>query len=135
MKILEWLGGSQGVGMSSKVIALTALGSMPKDAHYTYPHDGDDFGRCWRLLQLCPDAKAGLTHLSAEGGEVWAALIARWADIEVAYLSDKERHERGDRERDGWKCYPLMQSIIRPIEDAKRSVIRGKDFNIHVGKS
>lgn len=35
--ILKWLGGSRGVGLSSKAIALTALGEMPERPDY--PHD------------------------------------------------------------------------------------------------
>lgn len=132
MKILEWLGQDRGVGLSSKAIALTALNAMPK--HPSYPHDGDDFGRCVVLLTLCPAAKDGLAKLATDGGPVWAALVPRWKEIEAAYFRDMDRHEAGNKNWKEYECYPLMQSIIRPIEDAERSVIRGKDFNIHVAR-
>lgn len=128
MRILEWLGRDQGIGLSSKAIALTALGEMPKNPNY--PHDGDDFGRCVRLLALCPDAKAGLDRLGKEGGSVWQALVPRWEDIRVAYLHDMDLHDKGERDYKKYKCYELMQSIIRPIEDAEGTVIRGKHFSI-----
>lgn len=128
MKILEWLGLDRGVGLSSKAIALTALGEMPKQPNY--PNDGDDFGRCVKLLALCPDAKAGLERLGREGGAVWKALVPRWKDIEIAWLHDMGLHEKGERDYKKYKCYALMQSIIRPIEDAEQTVIRGKNFTI-----
>jgi hypothetical protein len=100
--ILEWLAGD-GVGASSKMIALAALSRTPKRADTNYPHDPSDFGRCYRLLAQCPGARAGLDKLGAEAGPVWAALVARWAEIERAFLM-------------GEGCYELMQSIIRPAE-------------------
>jgi hypothetical protein len=130
MEILEWLGMEHGVGMSSKAVALTALGKMPRRP--SYPHDGDDFGRCVALLALCPDAKVGLDRLGKEGGSVWQALVPRWEEIEVAYRHDLDLNRDGVRDHKKYKCYTLMQSIIRPIEDAERTVIRGKGFNIHV---
>lgn len=129
MNILQWLGGSD-VGMSSKALALTALGEMPPRP--SYPHDGADFGRCHRLLTLCPDAYVGLERLGKEGGPVWQALVPRWSDIMAAYLHDAALEEKGIRDHKKFKCYDLMQSIIRPIEDASRSVVRGKGFSIHV---
>lgn len=132
MKILEWLARDCGVGLSSKAIALTALGEMPKRPNY--PHDGDDFGRCVKLLALCPDAKDGLERLGKEGGPVWQALVPRWEEIEKLWHHDINLRERGERDYKKYKCYTFMQSIIRPIEDAQHSVIRGKDFSIHVGK-
>lgn len=128
MKILEWLGRDHGVGLSSKAIALTALGAMPPRP--AYPHDGDDFGRCFKLLALCPEAQAGLDILGKEGGPVWQALVPRWKEIEKAWLYDMDLHERGIRDYKQYRCYTLMQSIIRPIEDAEGSVIRAGDFTI-----
>ena len=119
--ILKWLAGND-TGSSSKAIALTALGEMPPEPRY--PHDGDDFGRCMRLLALCPDAKAGLERLGREGGEVWQELVPRWSEIQDAYLHDLELHSRGNRNHKEYHCYDLMQSIIRPIEDALGLVVR-----------
>lgn len=121
MTILEWLGRDQGVGLSSKAIALTALGAMPKRPGY--PHDGGDFGRCFQLLVLCPEARTGLERLGREGGQVWQALVPRWEEIEAAYLYDLNLHEGGERDYKKYKCYTLMKSIIHPIEDTERRVI------------
>ena len=104
--ILRWLGGPD-TGLSSKAIALAALGAPPE--RLDYPHDADDFGRCFRLLAACPEAKAGRDWLANNGGPVWAALIARWDDIEAAYLHDLQLPSRA---KTGWRCSPLMRSII-----------------------
>lgn len=104
-KILRWLGGDIGVGLSSKAIALTALGEMP--ARPNYPHDPDDFSRCRQLLANIPYAKRGLEKLATDGGPVWRRLVARWDEIEAQFV---------ESERGGWKdngkCYHLMCSII-----------------------
>jgi hypothetical protein len=107
--ILRWLGESQGVGMSSKTIALTALGEMPNPP--CYPHDPDDFSRCRRLLATIPYAKRGLEKLGVDGGPVWKALAARWGEIDAQF----EESERGGWKDDG-KCYHLMRSIIDPAQ-------------------
>lgn len=126
MKILEWLAAGE-KGLSSETIALTALGEMPKRPNY--PHDGADYGRCVKLLALCPDAQIGLDRLGKEGGPVWQALVPRWEDIRVAWEHDVALHNAGERDRKKFKCYDLMQSIIRPVETG---VIRGKNFSIHI---
>jgi len=116
--ILKWLGGDD-TGLSSKAIALSALGEMPNGAVHKYPHDGSDYGRCHRLLQAAPEAKAGLEKLAKDGGPYWAALAARWDEIQAAYLRDLDRAS-GHRD----ETRALMRSILRPIEDADSSIIR-----------
>jgi hypothetical protein len=112
--ILKWLGGND-TGASSKALALAALGEMPERP--SYPSDGSDFGRCHRLLQAAPEARAGLEKLEVDGGPYWAALASRWDEITTAYVDEVERGARG-------KTYELMKSILRPIEDADRSFVR-----------
>lgn len=84
--ILKWLGGRD-VGQSSKAIALTAMGEMPRDPGY--PHDTNDLSRCLRLLAMAPEAQRGLDVLAKEGGPVWVALGARWKELEAAYRADE----------------------------------------------
>ena len=113
--ILGWLGGP-GVGESSKAIALAALGKMPMNP--SYPLDADDFGRCLRLLELCPEARRGLEKLAKDGGPVWAVLVPRWGEIRAAYLHDLALNVVGGREAKDHRCYELIKSIIRPAERA-----------------
>ena len=112
--LLEWLDGRD-TGLSSKSIALVALGGKAKESA-SYPHDGSDFGRCYRLLQMCPEAKVGLDRLAEVKPLIWKALSERWGDIEEAYHFDKRLYETVGRSAKGYRCYDLMQSIIRPAE-------------------
>jgi len=125
--IVKWLGGND-TGSSSKTIALTALGEMPQGASHKYPSDGADFGRCYRLIQAAPEAKAGLDRLATDGGPYWAALAARWDEIEAAYLRDIAK-PKGD------ETYALMKSILRPIEARDSRIVRlGEGVSIRFGK-
>lgn len=108
-QLLRWLGRDRGVGLSSKAIALTALGSMPKTPNY--PHDPDDFSRCRNLIAEFPQARRGLTKLARYGGPVWKDLVARWDEIEAQF----QESEAGGWNDNG-KCYHLMRSIIGPHE-------------------
>jgi hypothetical protein len=116
--IVKWVAGND-KGASSEAIAVSALGMVPKSP--SYPHDGSDFGRCYRLLKVAPEASKGLERLAADGGKVWAALVPRWHEIEAAYLSDKG-------------CYELLCEIIHPIEDASGKVVRLKGGAISFGR-
>lgn len=116
--ILQWLGGND-TGSSSKTIALTALGEKPNGAETRYPSDGADFGRCYRLLALCPGAQAGLDVLGRDGGPYWAALVSRWADIQKAYLAEIADPGRGKSE-----TYKLMRSILDPVEATDPRIVR-----------
>lgn len=112
--IVKWLGGRD-TGASSKALALAALGEMP--ARPTYPSDASDFGRCHRLLAEAPEAKAGLAKLGADGGPYWGALVAKWDAITAAYLAEDEPGGKG-------ATYDLLRSILTPIEDEDRNVVR-----------
>lgn len=118
LAIVEWLGGRD-TGLSSKAVALTALGRMPQSP--SYPHDGDDLGRIVRLLDKVPAASNALPVLAKDGGEIWGALVARWDDLVQVY-------------RDGGPIYELIGSIIRPIENASGRVVRlSGGASIHFG--
>jgi hypothetical protein len=110
--ILEWLDTGR-VGASSKSIALAALGRVTKSA--PFPWDGADFGRCYLLLQQCPEAKIGLDRLRDGGGPVWKMLVERWAEVEAAYLHDKTL---GPRSSD-YRCYDLIGSIILSVGERR----------------
>ena len=48
------------------------------------PHDPDDFGRCYRLLQLFPAWKFRLGEVAVRYSE-WEPLVREWADLELLY--------------------------------------------------
>ncbi len=99
-------------GQSSQCIADKMCGMVPTG---NYPHDGDDFGRCERLLALYPAWRARFGEMRVVN-EFWDALVPRWDEIAVAWRHDVELWRTKPRARDGWRCYPLMRSILDPIE-------------------
>ena len=58
-KLAAWLAKGD-TGLSSETIALRMCGIPNGRYGICYPHDGDDFGRCYRLLRLYPEWRARL---------------------------------------------------------------------------
>lgn len=52
-RAMRWAAGGD-TGSSSKAIMQTMMGEPPSDG-WCYPHDGGDFGRCYRLLAIIPE--------------------------------------------------------------------------------
>jgi hypothetical protein len=130
--IADWLLGND-TGSSSKALAAVALGANPAGANISYPHDGDDFGRCYRLLKSYPEAARGLERLGKEGGSYWRALVPRWSEIEQAYLHDLALPRGTDRKQ--YRCYDLMRSITDPVAKGDRSVIQlGNGMSMRFGQ-
>lgn len=104
-----WRMGSD-TGASSKVIWDVMMGQQPERS--AYPMDGDDLGRCLRLLELIPEWKPRMPEMAAVS-PYWAALVKDWADLDrLAKLSAPS---------------PLrnrMKAILRPLEDADPRVFR-----------
>jgi hypothetical protein len=105
-RVLTWALTGE-TGASSKCLAAHLTGN---ECDGNYPHDGGDFGKCIGLLNAVPELRPLLPKM-AEVNRYWAALVPEWNRIEA--LS-------GDYE----KQYKAIQGVIRPIEDADRSVIR-----------
>lgn len=84
---LKWSLGRD-TGVSSKQILLRAYGLPLSDAAWGYPKDGGDFGRCHRLLQICP-------HISIERmrgfNRIWDGLVNEWPSLTASYESQGER--------------------------------------------
>ncbi len=101
-------------GLSSSCIADKMCGMIPTGG---YPHDGDDFGRCERLLILYPAWRGRLGEM-ASVNEAWSALVARWDEIALAWRHDAELwRSKGRMAEHGhrWLCYPLMRSILDAV--------------------
>lgn len=90
-------------GCSSKFIGHIILGlPIDPDHHlthsvsYNYPHDSDDFGRCWRLLhyvlkeiRLNEQKWADACQRIAATGPEWKNLIEQWNTLEALFEADK----------------------------------------------
>jgi len=110
-RTLGWLANGE-TGMSSKTMAFWLAFDQRTD-EASYPHDPADLNRCLLLLGQVPEMRAQLPRM-AELNEVWAALVARWDELEKSFTDEVGL---------GWtkakcaqKTYDLMRSIIDPIE-------------------
>lgn len=102
-------------GASAKCIARHLMG-LSIDG--SYPHDGGDFGRCEALLEAVPGLRDRLPEM-AEVNQYWAALVPRWEEI------------RASKDQ-----YRLIQSIVRPVQDADSNHIRlGDGISMTFSKS
>jgi hypothetical protein len=113
MGLARWLA-SDDTGLSSECLArhLAPLAGIdvPVGGRGThYPHDPADFGRCLRLLEAVPELH---THLAraADISRQWAALVARWEELEGLY---REEFPSGSAP----KLYRRMKEIIKGSED------------------
>ena len=97
-KIALWMSGN-GVGNSSKAIASATLGAV--STRDDYPRDGDDLGRCLRLIEMVPECRAGVDMLAAVSGP-WKRLAAEWDTL-------AEMHRQGDR-----GLHAKMRALIDP---------------------
>lgn len=81
--LLAWaLSGDTGMSSETMVARMTGMNSTRADR----PHDLDDFGRCYRLLQRVPALRPLLPRMT-EVSPVWAALVNHWEEIETAYAA------------------------------------------------
>lgn len=104
-KVLRWLATGH-VGLSSKAMAMHMCG-VPCDG--SHPADPDDLNRCLLFLEAVPEARAMLPNM-ATLSKRWAALVARWDEIEATFLAEVGRDWcKGDRAP---KTYKLMQEVL-----------------------
>lgn len=91
-----WLRGTD-TGISSRTI----YGVLkPDDGAFLYwdagkpdgspPRDGDDFGRCSRLLVIAPEWRARLPEVAARFPE-WAPLVEHWDELEALYQEESPK--------------------------------------------
>jgi hypothetical protein len=62
---------------------------LPNPAEEAYPRDASDFGRCVNLLD-----STGLRPRLGEARGRWAPYVARWPELEQAWLLDKRDEVR-----------------------------------------
>ena len=102
-EIIEWKA-TDDTGISSEAIASVMLGLPPKIVNkkfhgYNYPHDADDFGRCYRLLEAVPGIKDRLGLMKSLNG-VWAKLVNHWDTLTRLYETRQFR-----------QLYELLQKL------------------------
>lgn len=83
MGLTSWLA-SHDTGISSKTMAAKLCGVGYPQNSWDHPYDNQDFGRCVRFLKAVPEARLVLDRMK-EVSPQWAALIARWDELEGFY--------------------------------------------------
>ncbi len=96
------------VGASSKTMALY-LAFSERYKRAMAPADPADFDRCLRLLAAAPGLRKQLPRM-AEVSDEWAALVARWDDIERSHLN--EVGLGWTKARSAPRTYKLMRDIL-----------------------
>lgn len=101
-------------GLSSMTMALFLAHGLVKEGGRNHPHDPDDLDRCLQLLAVAPSLRAELPQM-AKLSPVWAALVARWAEIERRHLDEVGL---------GWtkaRSAPQTYKLMREVIDAARA--------------
>lgn len=106
--VIDWLANGE-VGVSSRCMAMwLAFGQRGRNAD-GYPHDPDDMNRCLKLLAAAPGLRERLPNM-AELNKTWAALVARWDEIEAMQMDEVGLGlTKANRAP---KTYALMREII-----------------------
>ena len=108
--LVEWLaGGSRGVSSNSIVQHLVGL-SACRNGETSHPYDPGDLDRCLNLLAAVPLLRVCLPYMSSCSPE-WAALIARWDEVEASHL--EEVGLGWTKARSAPKTYDLMRSVLK----------------------
>lgn len=121
-KVLDWFVSGE-TGRSSETMAARLTGRTPPGHPFNHPSDGGDLGRCLKLLDAVPELRERLPDM-ADVSPYWAALVERWDDLETAY------HTKGA------DVYALMCSVLDPVEEKDRRVVRlGPNVRLSFGSA
>lgn len=104
-KAMFWLGNGN-VGLSSKTMFNCLIGH--KDFEVNYPHDPDDFSRCYKLLEAIPEWKSELYKLKSLS-KIWSDLVDNWDKLTEMY---KENCKTNWKETKRIGMYQFMNQII-----------------------
>lgn len=116
-RLATWLA-SGDTGVSSCTLALVAMGATK--GHFDAPHDMDDFGRCYRLVEAAPVLRE---HFEKVGYLVpaFARILANWDSLAEQYLkaqsSRKRRgefHEMAQLQRDFYERLQSLRNEAKP---------------------
>lgn len=124
--VLEWFLNGR-IGISSRAMAAAAVG-IPYTRYLgdNHPHDPADFNRCLLLLEKAPEVRQSFDKVAALS-PVWAALVARWDEIEQCLLDEVGLNWSKGRQLHAERTYNLMRSIIDPAESAQEFTGEGSN--------
>jgi hypothetical protein len=109
-RVLEWLANGE-VGSSSKCMAMwLQFGKRVEGSAFgSHPHDPDDLNRCLKLLRCAPELRYSIKKMADISTE-WAALVARWDEIEKSFLD--EVGFDWSKGSNAFRTYHLMNDVI-----------------------
>ncbi|WP_087864419.1 hypothetical protein [Comamonas thiooxydans] len=85
--LMQWFAnGDRGVSSNTLAQHLTGW-KCDQGLGLGHPKDPSDFERCLQLLKTVPELKALLPKMKTVSCE-WAALVARWDDVERRFLAE-----------------------------------------------
>jgi hypothetical protein len=76
---------SDDTGMSSKYLAMMLHGGGAGPADFAFPHDADDFGRCYRMLRVVVFADDAMARVGPTLPHPWPALCEHWKKLESMF--------------------------------------------------
>jgi hypothetical protein len=104
-KAMFWISNGE-TGMSSKTMWNCFMGNKRYDI--SYPHDSDDFKRCYKLLQTVPEWKTQL-HKLRPLCKQWSNLVDNWDKLTEMYEQNVKEHWKN---YDKIGMYEFMQTLI-----------------------
>lgn len=112
--LMMWLAcGARG---SSSNAIVTHITGIPAGSRYggrmDHPYDPDDLDRCLQLLEAVPLLRVLLPSM-ASASPSWAALIARWDEIEASHL--EEVGLRWTKAHSAPKTYAMMKQALDTV--------------------
>ncbi|MGE3889441.1 MAG: hypothetical protein AB7H81_23670 [Vicinamibacterales bacterium] len=104
---ITWVTGPD-TGVSSLTIWHVLMRRPMGRLYPDVPHDPDDFGRCYRLLQWMPSWRARLGEVAAQY-PAWLGLVDAWDEL-------TEMFERVTAGRNGWDLAAATEMYARMRE-------------------
>lgn len=112
---IEWLAhGQRGTSSNTLFSHLTGVDAQG-DWGASHPYDPADLNRCLVLLNAVPELRLSLPRMG-EVSPAWAALIARWDEIEKSLVD--EVGLGWTKGRAASKTYALMREVLSKAESA-----------------
>jgi hypothetical protein len=103
-----WLA-SDDVGSSSNWMAVVMTGRASRlGREYSYPHDADDFGRCYRFEKAVGPFDSRQWGKLADSGVEWSRIVASWPTLVQLLLSDNAKLTR------------VVQELVR-VKETRRT--------------
>lgn len=106
----EWVGNGD-TGTSSLTIWAVLMDRRSPHGRFDVPHDPDDFGRCYRLLQVMPEWRARLPEV-AQRVPAWGPFVREWDTLTALY---EDELQNGPLNKRGYRMltrtYDLMQKL------------------------